>query len=264
MMIGGSSTAMGAGIAGVYDRTAPVYDRLTAHHDYELWLGNLLPALELHGLAHGRLLDVACGTGKSFIPMLDRGWSVTAVDVSERMLDVARAKVGERVAFRSTDMRNLPTLGEFELVWCLDDAINYLLTRGELNACLSGLRRNLGPGGLCVFDVNTLASYRGFFASTEVIDAGNERLIWRGHEAADFEPGALAEATLEIESDSTSERVVHRQRHFLADQIEDALANADLDLVAVYGITPAAVLERPLDELRHTKAIFVSQPALRR
>src|SRR5690349_5744160 len=124
-MLGGAHSPA-VDIADVYDRTAPVYDRFTAHHDFELWLGNLLPALEAEGLVRGRLLDVGCGTGKSFIPMLERGWSVTAVDVSEQMLEVARSKARDRADFHAADLRNLPTLGEFDLVWCLGDVINYL------------------------------------------------------------------------------------------------------------------------------------------
>ncbi len=251
-------------VEDTYDRTAPVYDRLTAHHDYELWLGNLLPALERAGLARGHLLDVACGTGKSFIPMLEWGWSVTGVDISTRMLDIAREKLEQDVALHSGDMRKLPTLGEFELVWCLDDAVNYLLSRADLVATLEGLRRNLAPDGLCVFDVNTLASYRGFFASTELIDGDGARLTWRGHESGAFMPGGLASATLEVEADTASDRIVHRQRHFPAREIQTALTDAGLELVAVYGITTSAVLEQPLDESRHTKGIFVSRAARRR
>src|ERR1700761_4581870 len=74
----------GAEIA--YEAIAPVYDEFTDHHDYEDWLGTLLPELERHGLIRGRLLDVACGTGKSFLPMLWRGWEVSACDVSAAMV----------------------------------------------------------------------------------------------------------------------------------------------------------------------------------
>ena len=55
----------------------------------------LLPKLERHRLQGRRLLDVACGTGKSFIPMLERGWEVTACDISAAMVEVARGKVGD-------------------------------------------------------------------------------------------------------------------------------------------------------------------------
>src|SRR4029077_16232734 len=126
-----------------FEAMAPVYDDFTAHHDYELWLGNLLPRLEAHGLPGRRLLDVACGTGKSFIPMLEWGWEVTACDISGSMIEQAREKVGGNVELRVADMRELPRYGEFDLVLCLDDAINYQLTLDELEQTLRSLQRNL-------------------------------------------------------------------------------------------------------------------------
>jgi ubiquinone/menaquinone biosynthesis C-methylase UbiE len=80
-----------------YEAMASIYDLFTAHYDDELWIGELVSALERNGLRGERLLDVACGTGKSFLPMLDRGWEVTACDISPAMLARARAKVGEAV-----------------------------------------------------------------------------------------------------------------------------------------------------------------------
>ena len=115
-----------------YEAIAPVYDDFTAHHNYELWLGNLLPELEPHGLRGGRLLDVGCGTGKSFIPMLERGWKVTACDISAAMVELARAKVGEAVELSVADMRVLPVLRRVRPRLGLDDAVNYLLDTDEL------------------------------------------------------------------------------------------------------------------------------------
>src|SRR3982751_6899693 len=82
------------GAEQAYEAIAPVYDDFTAHHDYELWLGNFLPKLRNHGLRGRRLLDIGCGTGKSFLPMLERGWQVTACDISPSMLELAEAKAG--------------------------------------------------------------------------------------------------------------------------------------------------------------------------
>ena len=47
------------------------------------------------------------------------------------MLERARAKVGDAVELAVADMLELPEFGEFDLVWALDDAINYLLSRGR-------------------------------------------------------------------------------------------------------------------------------------
>ena len=60
-------------------RLAPAYDEFNRGYKYERWVGRLLEQAEVAGLEGNRLLDVACGTGLSFTPMLDRGWQVTGL-----------------------------------------------------------------------------------------------------------------------------------------------------------------------------------------
>jgi ubiquinone/menaquinone biosynthesis C-methylase UbiE len=57
--------------------------------------------------AGARVLDVACGTGRISIPLARRGFHVSGLDVSERVLEVARAEAPE-LDFRRGDMRELP------------------------------------------------------------------------------------------------------------------------------------------------------------
>ena len=99
-----------------YDAFAPHYDAFTAHHDYPAWTATLERLARAAGLNGRRLLDVACGTGKSFLPFLQRGFDVVACDVSPRMLAIAAAKAGERVRLERHDMRRLPVLGSFDPV----------------------------------------------------------------------------------------------------------------------------------------------------
>jgi SAM-dependent methyltransferase len=242
-----------------YDHFAPHYDAFTSHHDYELWLGNVLPAAEALGLRVGSLLDVACGTGKSFLPMLARGWRVTACDVSAEMVRRAAAKAPAEVRLAVADMRALPSLGGFDLVSCFGDAVNYLRDVDELVSALRGFRANLAPDGLAIFDVNTLASYRGLFAETHVVRSGLVTLRWEGHASTSFGPGEVAEATVEARDPSgRSTAAVHRQRHFPLDELLAALAEAELRPLALYGHGFDAKLERPLDESRHTKAVVIA------
>ncbi len=250
-----------------YEAIAPVYDDFTAHHDYELWLGGLLPELQRLGLRGERLLDVGCGTGKSFIPMLERGWKVTACDISARMVELARAKVGDRVELSVADMRELPTFGEFDLVWCLDDAVNYLLSVEELEQALRGIRRNLGPDGLLMFDVNALDTYRTFFAEEVVVERGGRRLVWRGRATPDTEPGSISEASFEVlppagEGDEPLiEPEMHRQRHFPEAEVLAALQSADLECLEVYGHGEDAILRQPLRDEVHGKAVYIARGA---
>ncbi len=249
-----------------YEAIAPVYDDFTAHHDYELWLGNLLPELERHGLKGKRLLDVACGTGKSFIPMLRRGWEVTASDISPAMVELARDKVGDDADLSVADMRNLPRFGEFDLVWCLDDAVNYLLSGEELEQALGGMRRNLGPGGLLMFDVNTINAYRTFFAEEVVVERDDRRLVWKGRASPDAQPSAISEASFEVLplEGGDGPRIaaeMHRQRHFPEAEVLAKLEAVGLECLEVFGHGEDAVLRQPLDDEVHSKAVYISRAA---
>jgi SAM-dependent methyltransferase len=247
-----------------YEAIAPFYDDFTAHHDYELWLGNLMPELKRLGLEGKRLLDVACGTGKSFIPLLERGWQVTASDVSPAMVELAREKVGDTVELSFADMRELPDFGEFDLVWCLDDAVNYLLSGEELEQALLGMRRNLRPDGLLMFDVNAMVAYRTFFAEEVTIERPGHRLVWKGRADADARPGSIAEASFEVQPLEGEEEPriapeMHRQRHFPEAEVLAKLEAAGLECLEVYGHGEDAVLHQPLRDDFHHKAVYIAR-----
>jgi SAM-dependent methyltransferase len=247
---------------------APTYDDFTAHHNYDGWLAELLDVLASHGLRGRRLLDVGCGTGKSFLPMLPRGWEVTGCDISPAMLALAERKAGSSVALSVADMRELPILGKFDLVWALDDAINYMLSGKELEEALRGMRANLACSGLLLFDVNELLIYRSVFTETTVSERGGWRFTYRGQTPKDVPPGSVFEARLEAERNEgqavlggQGEVSEHRQRHFPEAEVLDALHRAGLECLGVYGQGFEGILRQPLDTSIHTKAIYVARRA---
>jgi len=78
------------------DVFAGFYDDFTSHHDHADWTGRLERLARDAGLRGRRLLDVACGTGGSFLPMLERGYEVTACDASAAMVARAAEKAAGR------------------------------------------------------------------------------------------------------------------------------------------------------------------------
>ena len=250
--------------AAAYAVLAPAYDLLTAEYAYGPWLAAIESLALRHGLTGRRLLDVACGTGKSFMPLLDRGYDVTACDISPEMAAGARAKAAGRADVLVADMRRLPVLGEFDLITCIDDAINHLLGPDEVKDTLAGLRENLAPGGVLVFDVNTLAAYQDI---PDVVVEDEERLLrWRGGLAELDGPRGEAEVVIDVFThvgDGLWRRSLSRQRHrhHPVEDIRALAEQAGLEVAAVVGQRPGAVLDESLDEREHRKAVFVMRRA---
>jgi SAM-dependent methyltransferase len=248
-------------VQAAYDALAPAYDLLTADYAYEPWLAAVERVAIEHGLAGRRVLDVACGTGKSFLPLLARGYEVTGCDLSPAMLERAAAKA-PAARLLVADMRELPPLGEFDLVTCLDDSINYLGRPDELAATLRGVRRCLAPRGLAVWDANTPVLYRRDFARTWAIEDSERLVLWRGGMDAAFAPADPAHAVVDVFARAgggwTRVTSRHEQRHWPAADLLGAARSAGLTVLAVHGQHHGARLDASLDEDVHPKALFVA------
>jgi SAM-dependent methyltransferase len=241
-----------------YDALAPSYDAFTLGYgyQYETWTATLLARAEAEGLHGRRLLDVACGTGFSFIPLLERGWKVTGCDISPAMLEAARTKVGDRAELVAADMRALPDLGEFDLVWSVNSAINYLLDGDELAATLAGMRRNLAPGGLILFDLMSLKTARAFFTGDFPVERDGRKFLWKGLlQPGEMAPGMVGGGHLE-EAGKANPADHHRMRHFGEAEVLEAINAAGLRCLRVLG-EDEGELHEDLDEEAQPTAVYI-------
>jgi SAM-dependent methyltransferase len=98
--------------------------------------------------ANARVLDVACGTGNTTIPLAKRGMHVTGLDLAPNLLEQARARAAEAglaADFIEGDAEQLPFAdGTFDAVVTMFGAM--FAPRPEIVA--SELARVLKPGGM--------------------------------------------------------------------------------------------------------------------
>jgi SAM-dependent methyltransferase len=246
-----------------YDAFAPIYNEFNHLNDYEMWLGEvLLPELEKHGLKRGRALDVGCGTGRAFRPLLRRGWEVRACDLSPGMLERAREEGGDQVELDVVDMRELPAYGEFELVLSLNDAVNYLLSDEDLERALARMRANLAADGLLLFDVNSKGTYDSgsWSGGSHVVEHDGRSWTWHGIGEVEGQPSVFE---TRIEGDDI-EPIVHRERFRPEAEVREAMSAAGLDCLAALGmqeIGEKVVLSDPPDESRDYKLVYIGAKA---
>jgi SAM-dependent methyltransferase len=104
----------------------------------------------LPSVAGMRVLDAGCGPGIYTEWLAERGATVVGLDVTERMVELARARLGGRATFHVADLGEPLTMledGGFDLVLS-PLAIDYVR---DWHALFAEFRRVLRPGGLLVF-----------------------------------------------------------------------------------------------------------------
>ena len=126
------------------------------------------------------------------------------------------------------------------------------------------MERSLAPGGVAIFDLNSLLAYRTTFAVDSVHEDGDLVFAWRGRASADAPPGCEAVAELDVFEPAEAglwsrARVTHRQRHFPRERVEALLARAGLECVSVRGVLPDCSLAEPADEAVHPKVVYTAR-----
>jgi len=244
-----------------YESFAAIYDDFNHRNDYETWLGAaLLPKLLDFGLeAPGTALDIGCGTGRAFPPLLKRGWEICGCDISPAMVAIAREHFGDQVRLSVADMRRLPVLGSFDLILVMNDAVNHLLTDGDLHQTMADVAKNLSPNGLVVFDCNTRGLYRELFGAAErrAVEHDGRHWIWQGMGESDRPPPTFR---AQISGDSI-DSITIEERHFSRREVEAALEAAGLECRAVLGQLEAngeVVLSEQPDDERDNKFVYVA------
>ena len=249
-----------------YELLAPFYDLYTHDYQHDAWLGNIEAIALGHGLTGHRLLDVGCGTGKSFMPMLGRGYQVTGCDISPGKVERAR-EAGEATGAEVllADARELPDLGPFDIALALDDALNYLLTDEELAMVFEGVARNLRPGGMFVFDLNTLLTYRQMFTRDMATEVGDAFFCWRGEERSeDLAPGSVATSVIEVFSSGGGDcwrrySSRHVQRHHPPASVERLLGDAGFELLSRCGQMTGTSIDPVGDDELHVKLLYFAR-----
>ncbi len=110
--------------------------------------------------SHGRVLEVACGTGRVLLPIARKGISITGIDQSPFMLErcydlLAKEpkEVQDCVRLEQMDMRTF-NLGErFALATIPFRPLQHMVKVADQLATFRSIHRHLNAGGHLVFDV---------------------------------------------------------------------------------------------------------------
>lgn len=165
-----------------YEGFAEVYDLFMDNIPYKDWCEYVAGLLKDYGINDGLVLDLGCGTGSLTELLSERGYDMIGVDSSEDMLQIAmdkRAESGNDILYLMQDMREFELYGTVRAVISICDCMNYILEQEELTQVFKLVNNYLDPGGIFVFDLNTVYKYEALMGDSTIAEDREEcSFIW--------------------------------------------------------------------------------------
>jgi glycine/sarcosine N-methyltransferase len=131
------------------------------------------------------ILDLACGTGHHSISFAKSGYEVTGVDLSERMLEIARqnAEGVSGVRFVKAGFLDFyPKLKDrFDAVICLGNSLPHLLSKKDLKKTLQNIFKLLNPDGILVIqnrNYDKILKKKIRFMAPNIVETQDGRVVF--------------------------------------------------------------------------------------
>ena len=170
-----------------YEGLAASYDALTTDVGYEKRADFLEKLFRRSRIPVHTVLDLACGTGTMTWLLTDRGYELIGVDGSEEMLAAAMEKSGQVEGsppiFLHQSMPQLDLYGTVDAAICCLDSLNYLTRPADVQRTFRRLHLFIAPGGLLVFDINTVAKLAALDGQVFLDETEDAYCVWRAEYA---------------------------------------------------------------------------------
>jgi SAM-dependent methyltransferase len=255
----------GLELAGVkmeaYSSFARVYDMFMDNVPYEEWGRYVIGLLQKENITDGIVLDLGCGTGKLTRILADAGYDMIGVDNSGEMLEIAREQEDaapesekQNILYLQQDMREFELYGTVRAVISICDSMNYMIEEADLLAVFRLVNNYLDPGGVFIFDMNTVYKYRELLGENNISENREEgSFIWENY--FDEESGINEyDLTLFIREKGNCYRKyeeLHYQRAYELSRVKELLEQAGMQFVAAYD----AFTENPVQ--KESERIYV-------
>lgn len=191
-----------------YTDFASVYDIFMDDTPYKEWADFLEELIETYGISKpvcpqrddekeperaenvlesekNLVLDLGCGTGTLTELLSQKGYDMIGVDNSQEMLNIAlrkREETGSEILYLCQDMRELDLYSTIGTVISVCDSVNYLLDNEDVEDTFGLVNNYLYPGGLFIFDFNTLYKYETVIGDTTIAENREDcSFIWENY-----------------------------------------------------------------------------------
>jgi SAM-dependent methyltransferase len=102
------------------------------------------------------VLELMCGTGRVTIPLAQKGFNITGLDISPEMLDVARQKTEEldlSINWIEADGRDFSLKEKFNFIFIPFNSFLAMTDQTDMESCLANVRTHMKHDGRFAIDI---------------------------------------------------------------------------------------------------------------
>lgn len=143
----------------VFGKYSSYYDLLYKDKNYQAEADFVHALLQEHCPQTKTLLELGCGSGGHAMKLVEKGYNIHGVDMSQDMLNMANAQKtaapahAESLHFSQGDIRELQLGKTFDSVISLFHVVSYLPTLDDILTVFDRVHRHLEHGGVFIFDI---------------------------------------------------------------------------------------------------------------
>ena len=237
-----------------YTGFAEVYDEFMDNIPYDRWCETITGFLKKEGIRDGLVLELGCGTGAFTRLLAKEGYDMIGLDCSQEMLAEAAKKEEEDplgILYLCQDMEEMELYGTVRAIVSVCDSMNYLTEAGSLEKVCALANNYLDPGGLFVFDLNTVYKYESILGESTIAEAREDNaFIWENTYDPESRLNEYALTLFCRAEDGRYDRMeeFHYQRAYTLEEVRRAVVGAGMEWVAaldgVTGKEPEETSER--------------------
>jgi cyclopropane fatty-acyl-phospholipid synthase-like methyltransferase len=199
------------------------------------------------------VLDLACGAGRHSIFFAKRGYKVTAVDLSDNLLRVAK-KSAERnkvsIDFLKADLRHFSTNRNFDLIVNLFTSFGYFESDAENLKLFETVDKYLNPAGYFVLDYLNKTFIENNLVKESRDNLKHCSLVQKRH----FEKNRVTK-DIYINRNGTIAHYKESVRMFSREELISAIGKAGMKIRNIFG----GFKSEEFDEMNSQRIIIIAQ-----
>lgn len=140
----------------VFKDYAAYYDMLYKDKDYSSEAYFIHNLIQQNAPGARKILNIGCGTGSHDFALLQFGYEITGIDISNEMILHANKKMHEHnksnIVFKVGDARSIRLEEKFDVVISLFHVMSYQVSNEDVNLVFETVKYHLNPNGIFLFD----------------------------------------------------------------------------------------------------------------